>query len=292
MWRVLALVLFASPAIAEPPGRQCTSGEWSHIECIRADQFAFDTCQLLRNQAEVHGLNPGFFTRLIWQESRFDPNALSSANAMGIAQFIASTAALRGLSDPWNPAEAIEHSAQYLGEMQQRYGNPGLAAVGYNGGERRAEGLIAGTGGLAQETVDYVRIITGLSAETWRDDPPDSVDFRLSEMASFMSACLELARARKLSPPRTPEPAIPAWGVQLAFGVSLAASKQAYAKQTRACAGPVASEKVHYIPVRSRGVGRPGYVMARLGRPTRAAADALCRSLSAAGCRCRVYRND
>ncbi len=47
--------------------------------------------------------------------------------------------------------------------MAERYGNLGLAAVGYNGGERRAEGLIAGTGGLMRETVDYVAIITGLS---------------------------------------------------------------------------------------------------------------------------------
>ena len=63
------------------------------------------------------GLDAGFFARLIWQESRFDPNALSHANARGIAQFIPSTALLRGLKDPYNPADALEHSAHYLAEM-------------------------------------------------------------------------------------------------------------------------------------------------------------------------------
>ena len=88
----------------------------------------------------------GFFARLIWQESRFDPNALSHADARGIAQFIPSTALLRGLKDPYNPADALEHSAQYLAEMVRRYGNEGMAAIGYNGGERRAEGFLEGKG--------------------------------------------------------------------------------------------------------------------------------------------------
>ncbi|MEM9853561.1 MAG: lytic transglycosylase domain-containing protein [Pseudomonadota bacterium] len=289
-------MIFLWPTLlwAEPPGKVCTSGEWSAVECIRRDHFAFDTCQMLESQARIHGPDPGFFARLIWQESRFDPNALSPANAMGIAQFIASTAALRGLSDPYNPAEALEHSAQYLGEMSRRYGNPGLAAVGYNGGERRAEGLIAKTGGLARETVNYVRIITGLPAETWRDAPPDAPDFRLSEEKPFLAACLDLAKGRRISAPRQPEPpapAIPLWGVQIAFGADEAAAERAFTARARSCPGPLTGEKVFYISVKSRGQGRAGYIMARLGRNTRAAADDLCRAVSSAGCLCRVYRN-
>jgi soluble lytic murein transglycosylase-like protein len=144
-------------------------------------------------------LDPGFFARLLWQESRFDPNALSHANAQGIAQFIPSTARLRGLRDPYNPAEAMEYSAEYLGELSRRYGNHGLAAVAYNGGERRADGLVAKTGGLAKETIDYVKIITGLPAETWRDAAPRKHDFRLQKDKPFAQACHELARKRKLS---------------------------------------------------------------------------------------------
>jgi len=249
---------------------------------------------MIGNQAKAHELEPGFFARLIWQESRFDPNALSPARAMGIAQFIASTAALRGLEDPYNPAEALEHSAQYLGEMKRRYGNAGLAAVGYNGGERRAEELIAGLGRVPRETADYVRIITGLSAEAWRDTPPDAPDFRLSKTLPFMPVCLALAKSRRLTPPKAPEPpatVVPLWGVQLAFGTTQTTAERAYFDRTRACRGVTENEKVYYVEVASRRMGRPSYMMARLGRDTREAADALCRRLSAAGCLCRVYRN-
>ncbi|WP_461326539.1 transglycosylase SLT domain-containing protein [Bradyrhizobium elkanii] len=43
---------------------------------------------------------PDFFVRLIWQESNFDPNSVSSAGAQGIAQFMPGTARWRGLVDP------------------------------------------------------------------------------------------------------------------------------------------------------------------------------------------------
>jgi soluble lytic murein transglycosylase-like protein len=89
-------------------------------------------CQLIETVSTRHKLDTDFFARLIWQESRFDPFAKSHANALGIAQFIRSTADLRGLTDPFNPADALEHSAHYLAEMTNRYGNIGLAAVGYN----------------------------------------------------------------------------------------------------------------------------------------------------------------
>ncbi|MEL6588198.1 MAG: lytic transglycosylase domain-containing protein [Pseudomonadota bacterium] len=299
MTRFLVLLIFwAGPVWAssphDGPGRQCSSAEWSHRECIRAAHFVFDTCQMLENQARRHGLDPGFFARLIWQESRFDPNALSPANAMGIAQFIASTAKLRGLEEPFNPAEAIEHSAQYLGEMQRRYGNPGLAAVGYNGGERRAEGLIAKTGGLARETVNYVQIITGLTAETWRDSPPTAHDFRLDPALAFQPACHALARNRRLTAFKTappPAPAIKPWGVQLAFGASKDAATRAYNRRAAQCPSVLRGEKMDLVRVKNRVQGRPSYYMARIGRNSRDAADRLCRRIASAGCLCRVYRN-
>ncbi|MGR3492212.1 MAG: lytic transglycosylase domain-containing protein [Shimia sp.] len=274
-------------------GRQCSSGEWSHMECIRPTHFAFDTCQMIRNQSRVHGLDEGFFARLIWHESRFDPNALSHADAMGIAQFIGSTAKLRGLENPYNPAEALEHSAEYLGEMQRKYGNPGLAAVGYNGGEGRAQGLIAGTGGLATETVNYVQIITGLTAETWRDQAPETHDFRLAKDRTFMRACLQMAASRKLSPMRVKpvEPAIKKWGVQVAYGNSPAQARAAYTRRVQSCSSAVAGETPDYVFVKHRASLKKGYYMARIGRNTRRAAADLCQRIRRAGCLCQTYKN-
>ena len=294
--RLIALFLsliWAVSAQADPREGQCSSGKWGHVHCIRPAHFVYDTCNAIEIFSTRHGLDAGFFARLIWQESRFDPNALSHANARGIAQFIPSTALLRGLKDPYNPADALEHSAHYLAEMARRYGNEGMAAIGYNGGERRAEGFLEGKG-LAEETVNYVPIITGLTAEQWRDTPPENHDFRLDPDKTFYVACSEMARNRRLTPVKRvdpPPPALKPWGVQLGFGTSESAAKTKIASQTRTCSGQVAREKLDLIYVKNRVSGKKGYYFARIGRNTREAAQKLCNSLKQQRCSCLVVEN-
>ena len=289
-WIILWVGFWVQSALAEPPQRQCSSTKWGHAHCIRPAHFVYDTCNAIQVFSDRHALNRDFFARLIWQESRFDPNALSPANARGIAQFIPSTAKLRGLSNPYNPADALEHSAQYLAEMVTRFGNEGMAAIGYNGGERRASGFLEGKG-LASETVDYVPIITGLTAETWRDAPPATHDFRLSKTKGFLPACYEMAQNRKLSPLARPEPTVKPWGVQLAFGKTKAQARSTYQKRTASCRTQVRKEKPDYINIKHRASRQRGYVMARIGRNTRKAADQLCARIRRAGCICAVYAN-
>lgn len=296
LFRLLIAVclVLSTPATADPraePGTLCSAGAFGHVQCIRPSHFVYDTCQALEIFATQHGLDPGFFTRLIWQESRFDPNALSHANAMGIAQFIASTARLRGLGDPYNPAEALEYSAEYLGELSRRYGNHGLAAVAYNGGERRANGLVAKTGGLARETINYVKIITGLPAERWRDKPPENHDFRLQKDKPFQAACHELAKNRRLTKYPPPEPLLKKYGVQLAFGTTESRALTQYNQRVRKCAALVKGETPSMVWQKSRASPKGGYYMARIGRDTRNAAWDLCKKLRARGCICAVYKN-
>ena len=57
--------------------------------------------------ARAHELPVHFFMRLIWQESRFKPHAVSHAGAQGIAQFMPGTAQWRGLADPFEPSRAL-----------------------------------------------------------------------------------------------------------------------------------------------------------------------------------------
>lgn len=294
MKRVLLLLfcLLAAPLRADPPVAACSSGKWGHVECIRPAHFVHDTCQAIEHFADRHGLDPGFFARLIWQESRFDPYAVSHAGAQGIAQFMPGTAAMRGLADPFNPALALEHSAHYLAEMMARYGNPGLAAVGYNGGERRAEGIIAGSGGLARETVNYVAIITGLGWQDWLEPDLTLPDMRLSKTAPFREACYALARDRKLSPMPRPKPRVKPWGVQLAYGTSKQRARAAFGQKTRACRALVGKEQPQMVWQKSRASPKGGYWMARLGRDGRDEAWRLCRKLKARGCVCAVFRND
>lgn len=293
MLRALCLVLLVClPGLARAdPGTLCSTGRFGAVQCIRPDHFVHDTCQAIDAFARQNALAPAFFARLIWQESRFDPNALSPARARGIAQFIDSTAQLRGLRDSYNPAEALEYSAQYLGDLVRRFGNPGLAAVAYNGGEARAEGLVAGTGGLARETFDYVQIITGLTAETWRDSPPEDPDFRLQGDTPFQPACRDMARNRNYTQFKPPAPSYAPWGVQLAFGRTEAAARAAFDRRARACSGTLAGKQLDLIFTRNRVSGRKGYYMARIGAQSSREANGLCNTIRRQGCTCAVYRN-
>lgn len=261
------------------------------VDCIRPEHFAYDTCQQIQNTSRRYGLDAGFFARLLWQESRFDPNALSHAGAQGIAQFMPQTAKLRNLNDSYNPAQAIERSAQYLGILQRTYGNAGLAAVAYNGGEGRADGFTKAGKGLAGETIKYVQIITGTSAEHWRDDPPKSHDFRLNGAQPFLQACLRMATQRKLTKLAPPRNRYKPWGAQLGFGKDKKTARANVKRLTRRCARAVKKEKIDYISIKSRVRTQPNYFMGRIGRTTRAEAETLCRKLRAQNCLCRVYRN-
>ncbi|MEX0365050.1 MAG: lytic transglycosylase domain-containing protein [Ruegeria sp.] len=293
-WRMLALVVLLccpNAAAAEGPGTLCSTGNLGPVGCIRPDHAAFDICQHIQNTSRRHMLDPGFFARLLWQESRFDANALSPAGAQGIAQFMPSTAKLRGLTDSYNPAEAMERSAHYLAELQRRYGNPGLAAVAYNGGERRADSFLQG-GRLARETVDYVRIITGLEAEDWRDAPPATHDFSLNVGAGFLPACLAMARTRTVSKIKgvPGKPALPKWGAQIAFGNTKDAARVKARRIAGTCRA-LSDRKVDIIFVPNRVQGRPGYHMARVSGHDRNQVADVCREIRTQGCPCAVYKN-
>ena len=286
----LAVLFLPAPVFAQAPGTMCSDGRLGPVACIRPNHVAFDICQHVESAARRHMLDPGYFARLIWQESRFDPNALSPAGAQGIAQFMPGTAKLRDLKDSYNPAEALERSAHYLGELTRTYGNQGLAAVAYNGGEGRANGFLVGKG-LARETINYVRIITGLNAEDWRDNPPKDHDFRLDKNKPFMPSCLAMAQGRKVSPLGPPPPRWKPWGVQVAFGATEKSARIGVTRLRRSCQNIIRTGQMEYIPIPSRVHGRRPYVMARVGHSTRNTADQMCRTLSRAGCVCRVYRS-
>ncbi|MEP3179158.1 MAG: lytic transglycosylase domain-containing protein [Lentilitoribacter sp.] len=288
---LVGAAFFAKPAHAQSPGTMCSLAQSGPVDCIRPEHFVFDLCQQIENTSRNNGINPAFFARLLWQESRFDPNALSHAGAQGIAQFMPGTAKLRGLPDSYNPAQAVERSANYLGELQRTYGNEGLAAVAYNGGEGRANGFTKAGKGLARETENYVPIITGVSAERWRDDPPKNHDFRLDGDTPFLESCINLAKDRRLTKLAPPPPRFKPWGVQVGFGRSIADAKANMARLTTRCSAIVQSEKMDFLSIKSRIRGRPNYIMARIGRNTQNGADTLCRAIRATGCICRVYQN-
>jgi hypothetical protein len=126
-----------------------------------------EICDALVRSALSNDLPVPFFIRLLYQESTFRPAAISSAGALGIAQFMPETAANRRLDNPFDPAQAIPASAKLLRDHYRRFGNLGLAAAAYNAGPRRVDDWRARKGPMPQETQDYVKAITGFPVESW-----------------------------------------------------------------------------------------------------------------------------
>jgi hypothetical protein len=129
-------------------------------------------CLMIESAAKANDLPLEFFARVIWQESRFQSDAVGpmtrrGERAQGIAQFMPGTASERRLLDPFDPVQALPKSAEFLSELRTQFGNLGLAAAAYNAGPRRVQEWLAGTGSMPQETRNYVVAITGATVDTW-----------------------------------------------------------------------------------------------------------------------------
>ena len=129
-------------------------------------------CLMIEAAARANDLPLEFFARVIWQESRFQPDAVgpltrSGQRAQGIAQFMPYTAAERGLLDPFDPVQALPKSAEFLRELRGQFGNLGLAAAAYNAGPQRVRDWMAGSRTLPAETRNYVLAITGIAVDDW-----------------------------------------------------------------------------------------------------------------------------
>jgi soluble lytic murein transglycosylase-like protein len=153
-----ALLCTVQPAPAEPP-RAPAAAPRPSVDAI---------CRTLAQAAASNDLPQEFFARLIWQESRFDPLAISPMGAQGIAQFMPATAAMRGLTNAFEPLQALRESAGYLRELRITFGgNLGLAAAAYNAGPAAVAAWRAGRAALPFETQAYVRLVTGYTAKAW-----------------------------------------------------------------------------------------------------------------------------
>ncbi len=109
--------------------------------------------------AERHGLDPKLFEALVQQESNFDPNARSSAGALGLAQLMPKTAASLGVTNPLDPLQSLNGGAKYLAQMMKEFGDVKLALAAYNAGP----GAVKRAGGIPpfKETQNYVQKIMG-----------------------------------------------------------------------------------------------------------------------------------
>ncbi|HEV7411579.1 MAG TPA: lytic transglycosylase domain-containing protein, partial [Bradyrhizobium sp.] len=159
---------------------------------------------MLASSAEDNALPVAFFVRLIWQESGFDSRSVSSAGARGVAQFMPEVAQELGVSDPFDPREALPASAQLLRGLHAKFGNLGLAAAAYNAGPGRVLNWLKKRSGLPKETRDYVQIITGVPAEHWINAKLQPGELQVPRRVP----CAQIASASELpSPSQARKPA-------------------------------------------------------------------------------------
>jgi Transglycosylase SLT domain len=250
-----------------------------------------DICRAVEEDAAENGLPVEFFARVIWQESRFNALAVSKKGAQGIAQFMPATADYRGLVDPFDPIEALKHSARYLRELEDKFGNLGLAAAGYNAGPGRVSAWLAGRNTLPAETRNYVAIITGWTADEWASpSPPQTAEITIPQGVP----CTRLANII-LAPKEEAQRIagyVPRWGMQLAANWSEAKAWASFRTVQKQYAALIGDREPIVLHARSAGRGSATRYEIRIADDDRGYLEKFCRKLTAAGGACLVLRNN
>ena len=102
-----------------------------------------------------YGLPTGLLDALIWNESRYNPFAVSRAGASGLGQLMPSTARDLGVTNRFDARSNLWAAARYLRQLLDKFGMVHLAVAAYNAGP----GAVERAGGipLNGETPSYVR---------------------------------------------------------------------------------------------------------------------------------------
>ncbi len=107
--------------------------------------------------AAKYDISPALLEAVVWQESRWNPRAVSPAGARGLAQLMAGTARMLGVN-PDDPHHNLEGGARYLRMQLDAFdGDLEKALAAYNAGPGRV--IRAGGIPAIRETQLYVRAI-------------------------------------------------------------------------------------------------------------------------------------
>ena len=254
-------------------------------------------CLMVEAAARANNLPAEFFARIIWQESRFQSDAVGpmtrrGTRAQGIAQFMPGTAAERAVLDPFDPVQALPKAAEFLAELRGKFGNLGLAAAAYNAGPQRVRDWLSGSRTLPSETRNYVYAVTGVSADDWAAGAKDS-SRPLPPSCNDMIALLRrgpnpfVAELEK----RVVQGTLAPWGVQLSAGFSRERALISYARLAKQYASVLTGYDPSILATTLRTRGSHVFYQVRIGAQTRAGADELCTRIHKVGGPCLVLRN-
>ena len=149
------------------------NAEEQNPDAAEAKTEVVDICETLERAARENGLPVPFFTRLIWQESRFKATAVSPKGARGIAQFMLE----HRRSARSDRSVRTNHIAREIRRVLARTecavsATSGLAAAAYNAGERRVSDWLAGRGGCRARPATTCGSSPGIRSDAWAADNP------------------------------------------------------------------------------------------------------------------------
>jgi soluble lytic murein transglycosylase len=137
--RILAIVVLAGGVLAAVALVQETKpGWWERL------WYPLRYEQIVRGHADNYGLDPALLAAVIYQESKFKPDARSSSGAIGLMQLLPDTA--KGIAlhtggsafrvdDLYDPEINVRYGAWYLRHLLRKYGEERSALAAYNAGQ-------------------------------------------------------------------------------------------------------------------------------------------------------------
>jgi hypothetical protein len=182
-----------------------------------------------------------------------------------------------------------------LNELRNQFGNLGLAAAAYNAGPRRVQEWLAGTGGMPEQTRNYVYAITGATVDAWAKvgstgkGPPSSPPTGCRDLMALLKRApnpfvAELEQHVELAAARI-------WGVQLAAGFDRNRALAMYSRAVTRLSAVIGERDPSLLSSVVRSRGTRAFYQVRIGADTRPEADDLCNRIRKAGGACFVLKN-
>lgn len=153
--------ILPDPAPAAAPATAGVNG-WNAITgtSFRTAAGAKPYGDLFAAAEQKYGVPAPLLSAVAQQESGYNPTAVSHAGAQGLMQLMPGTARTLGVTDPFDPAQAVDGAARMLRDLTKRFGSTELALAAYNAGP----GAVLKYQGIPPypETQRYVRNVLSL----------------------------------------------------------------------------------------------------------------------------------